>query len=74
MVVQLLHYREAVDSGEVCLYRHLRHGQGNPSATTDATLDGIEDVAVRVLEMLLPSTWRNPHEIEKSVHRRAETL
>jgi hypothetical protein len=60
MVAQLLPRREATNSGEVRLHRHLRHGQGNPSAMMDATLDGIKDTAACVLETLLLGTWCNP--------------
>jgi hypothetical protein len=74
MAVQLLPHREAIDSGEVRLHRHLCYGQGNPGATTDATLNGIEDTAMRVLEALLPGAWSDPQEVEESVHRRVKTL
>jgi hypothetical protein len=53
VVAQLLPCREATVSGEVHLYQHLRHGQGNPSAMTNAALDGIENTATHVLEALL---------------------
>jgi hypothetical protein len=74
MAVQLLPRREAIDSSEVCLHQHLCHGQGNPGAMTDTTLNGIEDTAVRVLEALLPGAWRDPQEVKERVHRRVKTL
>jgi hypothetical protein len=73
-VVQILPHREAIDSIEVRLHRHLCLGQGNPSAMTDATLNGVEDTATRVLEALLPGARRDPQEVKQSVHRRMETL
>jgi hypothetical protein len=41
---------------------------------TDTTLDGVEDTAACVLEVLLLGSWRNPHEVKESVHRHVETL
>jgi hypothetical protein len=63
MAVQLLRCREAIDSGEVRLHRHLHHGRGNPGATTDATLNGVKDTAAHVLEVLLPGARRDPQEV-----------
>jgi hypothetical protein len=40
----------------------------------NATLNGVKDMAARVLEALLPGTWRNPQEVKENVHRRTETL
>jgi hypothetical protein len=74
VVAQLLPRREAADFGEVRLHQHLLHSQGNPSATTDAALDGVEDTTTRVLEALLPGAWLNPQEVEESVHRCTEML
>jgi hypothetical protein len=72
--VQLLPRREATDFGEVRLHRHLHHGQGNPSATTDAAIDGVEDMEACVPKALLSGAWRNPQEVEESIHHRTEML
>jgi hypothetical protein len=66
MVVQLLLSREAINYGEVRLHRHLRHGQGNPSAMTDATLNGVKNMATRVPEALLPDARRDPKNSRKA--------
>jgi hypothetical protein len=40
----------------------------------NATLDGVEDTAARVLEALLPGTRCDSQEVEESVHRHTEML
>jgi hypothetical protein len=41
---------------------------------TDAAFNGVEDTAACVPEVLLPGAWRNPQEVEESVHHRTEML
>jgi hypothetical protein len=74
VVAQLLPCREAPDSSEVCLHRHLRHGQGNPDAMMDTAPDGVEDTTARILEVLLLGASCNPQEVEESVRHCTKTL
>jgi hypothetical protein len=60
---QWLLHREALDAGKVRTNRQLRHSQGDPSATTDAALDGGGNLAARGLELILPRAWGNPQVI-----------
>jgi hypothetical protein len=74
VVARILPHREATDFSEVHLHRHLRHGQGNPSAMIDAALNGVKDTVARILEELLLVAWRSPQEVEESIHHCMEML